>query len=406
MNSIQKTTLLSVVIFTAAALPAFGQFPLKLPRIPKVKTEATPTPAGNPITISSSESKRPPGRATNRGSDGPYLVRPVPPSDPLFLADTLEVTVRKWDYYWKIPNNNHHTSWVPDIRSRAYYGGGSKQRFKAEYFMPDGSPWFSEVLEFRESYSPSEGLASISSPNDSGRDQKAIVTGGTFGLKIINIRDNSTVFEGKFTVVRHKPSTTDSRYKDEVEYYVDHDWRLLFGYAEPQWVNDDRAMPAIKMWFKGDLKSDSFEARLSRNGQQIASTDDAAGGVNTGERYWAGTGHDAALFWKEVKFSWLDRIEFRVKSNDPYYTGSPTAKWLNQMPGDYTVKIFYNGEQVREASFRVDDGGSWENGIAKLNGISTNKLVVPVKVIGTLDKWNPVKAKTMGFYGKPIQGVQ
>jgi hypothetical protein len=30
---------------------------------------------------------------------------------------------------------------------------------------------------------------------------------------------------------------------------------------------------------------------------------------------------------------------------------------------------------------------------------------LPVKVMGTLDKWNPVNAKAQGFYGNPVNGL-
>ncbi len=36
--------------------------------------------------------------------------------------------------------------------------------------------------------------------------------------------------------------------------------------------------------------------------------------------------------------------------------------------------------------------------------MTTNKVVVPVKVIGTADKWNATAWKTDGFYGNPLTG--
>jgi len=326
--------------------------------------------------------------------------------NPQFLPETLEVQVEHWDYYWKIPNDNHNTSWAPRIAFDVFYGGSTKLRFKADYFMPDGSLWFSEALEYRGGYDEKSGISKVSSESDSNRDKKSIVTGGLFGLKITNIRDNSTVFQGKFKVVRYKPKYSDARYRNEVDYYVDYDWKLPIGFADLEFESNV-ATPKIRMWFKGDLKTDSFEARLFHNGQQIATTDEG-GGVGTGERYYADKrGDDESLFWHEFTFSWPYRAEFIVTEDLRNYTNYKNTLFINQMPGEYVVKVYYNGDQVRETKFSIGTNGTYaDNGIAKQNNLTTNKVILPVKVMGTLDKWNPTNAKAMGFYGNPVAGVQ
>jgi len=72
--------------------------------------------------------------------------------------------------------------------------------------------------------------------------------------------------------------------------------------------------------------------------------------------------------------------------------------FINQMPGDYVVKVYYNGEQVRETKFSIGNNGTdADNGIGKHSDLTTNKIILPVKVMGTVDKWNPVNAKAMGL---------
>ena len=68
------------------------------------------------------------------------------------------------------------------------------------------------------------------------------------------------------------------------------------------------------------------------------------------------------------------------------------------------MKVFYKGEQVRETKFTIADGNFTDNGLAKQNKISTDKSILAVKVMGTADKWNPMAAKTEGFYGNPLSG--
>jgi len=384
---------------------------IKIPKIPKPKPQPTPTETTQPAPSTDSESVRPEpatrpesaGAAPRAG--GPYAVKPEPPMNPQFLPETLEIQVEHWDYYWKIPNDNHNTSWAPRISFDVFYGGSTKLRYKADYFMPDGSLWFSEALEYRGGFDEKSGRSRVQSESDSSRDKKAIVTGGVFGIKIMNIRDNSTVFQGKFKVNRYKPQYSDARYKNEVDYYVDYDWKLPIGLADVDYERDN-ATPIIRMWFKGDIANDNLEARLFHNGQQIATTDDG-GGVDHGEDFYADKrGDDKSLFWREFKFSWPSRIEFIMTEDLRNFTAYKNAKLINQMPGEYVVKVYYNGEQVRETKFSIGNNGTYaDNGIAKQNNLTTNKIILPVKVMGTLDKWNAVNAKAQGFYGNPVNGL-
>jgi hypothetical protein len=392
-----------------AAQTASAQL-IKIPKIPKPKPQPTPTETTQPAPTPESESAQPAApRTTSTGaaprSGGPYAVQPTPPANPQFLPDTLEIQVEHWDYYWKIPNDNHNTSWAPRIRFFVFYGGSTKLRFKADYFMPDGSLWFSEALEYRGGYDERSGLSLLQSESDSTRDKKTIVTGGLFGIKITNIRDNSTVFQGKFKVNRYKPQYSDARYKNEVDYYVDYDWKLPIGLADLDYERDV-ASPVIRMWFKGDIKNDNLEARIFHNGKQIATTDDG-GLVDTGESYYADKrGDDQSLYWREFKFSWPRRAEFIMTEEQRNFTAYANALYINQMPGEYVVKVYYNGEQVRETKFSVGNDGTYaDNGIAKQSNLTTNKIILPVKVMGTLDKWNPANAKAQGFFGNPVNGL-
>jgi hypothetical protein len=402
--------MLALAVFFTAQI-ASAQL-IKIPKFPKPKPQPTPTETTQPAPTTDSESAQPQpetrttSSATAPRGGGPYAVQPEAPMTPQFLPETLEVQVEHWDYYWKIPNDNHNTSWAPRLRFDVVYGGSTKLRFKADYFMPDGSLWFSEPLDQRGITDSKTHTIGMYSQDDSARDKKPIVVGGVFPFKITNIRDNSTVFQGKFKVVRYKPQYSDARYKNEVDYYVDYDWKLPIGFAD-LYYERDYAAPTIRMWFKGDLPNENFEARLFHNGKQIASTDDDRGGVDHGEDYYADKrGDDKSLFWREFKFSWPTTALFIMTEEQRNYTAYKDTLYINQMPGEYVVKVYYNGEQVRETKFSIGNNGTYaDNGIAKQNNLTTNKIILPVKVMGTLDKWNPVNAKAQGFYGNPVNGL-
>ncbi|MGH9874052.1 MAG: hypothetical protein ACRD9S_16495 [Pyrinomonadaceae bacterium] len=408
----KKTSLPGLVlILIVFGLQTVSAQLIKIPKIPKPKPQPTPTETAQPAPSDSEPAQpQPSNRTSSSGAapagGGPYAVQPDAPMTPQFLPESLEVQIEHWDYYWKIPNDNHNTSWAPRMRFDVLYGGSTKLRFKADYFMPDGSLWFSEPLDQRGMVDSKQQTVGVYSQDDSSRDKKTIVVGGLFGFKITNIRDNSTAFQGKFKVVRYKPQYSDARYRNEVDYYVDYDWKLPIGLAD-LYFNRDNATPIIRMWFKGDIPNDNLEARLFFNGQQIATTDDGGGGVDHGEDHYADKrGDDKSLFWREFKFSWPSRIEFIVTEDLRNFTAYKNAKFINQIPGEYVVKVYYNGEQVRETKFSIGNNGNYvDNGLAKQNNLTTNKIILPVKVMGTLDKWNPVNAKAQGFYGNPVTGI-
>ena len=398
-----------VLILIVFGLQTVSAQLIKIPKIPKPKPQPTPTETAQPAPSDSEPAQpQPSNRTSSSGaapaSGGPYAVQPDAPMTPQFLPDSLEIQVEHWDYYWKIPNDNHNTSWAPRMRFDVVYGGSTKLRFKADYFMPDGSLWFSEPLDQRGGDSKQQTVG-LFSQDDSSRDKKTIVVGGVFPFKITNIRDNSTVFQGKFKVVRYKPQYSDARYRNEVDYYVDYDWKLPIGFADV-YYESPHATPFIRMWFKGDIPNDNLEARLFYNGQQIATTDDG-GLVDHGEDHYADKrGDDKSLFWREYKFSWPYRAEFIMTEELRNFTAYSNTKFINQMPGEYVVKVYHNGEQVRETRFSIGNNGNYaDNGIAKQNNLTTNKVILPVKVMGTVDKWNPANAKAMGFYGNPVTGV-
>jgi len=100
------------------------------------------------------------------------------------------------------------------------------------------------------------------------------------------------------------------------------------------------------------------------------------------------------------EFRWPVRY-FVSKSTLSY----PNDKYINDADGEYTVKLFYMGEQIRETGFTVKGGIIADNGVASTYGFSGFRAMVPVKVMGTKDKWNPANAKTDGFWGRPIKGI-
>src|SRR5438128_83285 len=152
---IRCTSFLAVALLMAASAnlqTASAQLPVKI-KIPKAGQSSSQPPQPDADRSSSNSSAQPqPDNALRKsapvGGDI-YAKKPPPPDAPLFLADTLEIRCDTQDYYWKLPKEPNYTSWTPSLRFKLIYGGSTRLRFKAEYFMPDGQPWFSESLEQR-----------------------------------------------------------------------------------------------------------------------------------------------------------------------------------------------------------------------------------------------------------------
>jgi len=386
---------LTVLGFQTAA----AQFP-KIPKIPKPNSQPkpTPTPDAPPQPAAAAEPQPAPQPAAEaRGasaaapaSGGPYARKFEATETPMLLPDTLEVRTELQD-----------GKWYPNAKFQVAYAGETRLRYKAEYTLPTGAPWYTETLEQKWD----APVYLMESAYDSEKAAKAIPTEGLFGVKVTNMRDNSTAFQGKFRITKFKQENASG--PKDVDYSVDHDWALPIGYTNVDW-GGGRAIqgdPGIQMWFKGGIKTDDLEARLLYNGKQIATTDEG-GSVNSADRRFPKYGgNNPALFWQLLEFRWPRKVLFIGDEEARNYTANEGKLYLNQMPGEYTVQVFYQGDQVRETKFKIADGNFADVGVSLPNGLKTNRVILPVRVMGTADKWNPTRWKTDAFYGNPPAGL-
>ena len=55
--------------------------------------------------------------------------------------------------------------------------------------------------------------------------------------------------------------------------------------------------------------------------------------------------------------------------------------------------------------FTVQPGGKFDNGIASSNQLGSDRVIVPVTIIGDQDgMWNKTAWQTEAFYGNPLKG--
>ncbi len=185
-----------------------------------------------------------------------------------------------------------------------------------------------------------------------------------------------TLFKGKMNVAK--------RVKEgHVEYYVDQDWRLPIGY-----IYYDRDSFCAELSFRGSWDTEAYlfyqNKELSRSHQYSLRWFPEYGDARVSVYTWSfpGAGRTA-----EVAGT------------------SETRHAIPENPGEYEIKVLRGGRLARSVKFTVDANGSFDNGIATANKLGTDRVLVPVKVIGDQDGvWNRLAWKTDAFYGNPLTG--
>lgn len=405
------------LIILTASFSAFGQINIRIPKVGQPKSTPTPAPKPNTSTNNTStdtgKATKTEAPITNNGasnsSGNPSVSsdnlksKPEASDNPVLLKTTLDVRADLQNRYWKVPTESNYTSWIPQVRFKVFYKGDIRLRYSAEYFTPDGKSWFSETLEpdmVDQNNQTVEIKSTRVGDKFTNRSTNAV---GTYGVKITNTRDNSVVFQGKFKINKYKYGPNIPMFKNQFCFYVEQDWNIPIGYVWLKWTGSGGAspLPTVSMWFKDDIRSSDLEARLFYNGQQIATTDDKGESESTEYRIPNVQENKELTYFRLWNFAWY---KVRYAHADHARKSFREAKFINDMDGEYVVKVLFQGQQVREVKFSVSGGNIADNGIAKQNNFAEHKVIVPVKVMGTNEKWNPASWKTDAFYGNPLNG--
>jgi hypothetical protein len=192
-------------------------------------------------------------------------------------------------------------------------------------------------------------------------------------------------------------------------YFVDHDWNLPIGYVylTPSDVFGWK-MPDfhVAFWVRGDAYK--FDPHLFYQGKEV------------GKQFMDGTevGHAGCEAVIEnntthyVEDSLPQKAKWALVECDfPNIKGRNTSGDAQQIfnladnPGEYEFKLLWNNKLARSMKFTVQPGGKFDNGIATANNLGSDRVIVPVQIIGDQDgTWNRTAWKTDAFYGNPLTG--
>lgn len=399
-----KTMFAILIIFALGSIAASAQFNIKLPNIKKAEVKTDKQEKEQSKTKDSNTT----GEVKTKTLDSKLIYAPqLPTNVPMFLRNSVYVQAKTTDEYWKMKGQKIFSSWVPLIRFNQYYNEEKTLNYTVEYFNPDGSLWYSEKLESSGRNADRTVLYQSPSPYGNGvLDTKSTNGTGVYAFKITNQDTKELLFQGKFKVGKISRAYSPQD-KNKFDFFVDHDWVLPYAVIGFHFSLDEVGgmPPEISVWLKGEVEASELEGRIFYKGQQIATTADGGGGANSEEdrrsEYAPAFAPDKT--WKRFTFTWRN---FLVDNNGTFNRENfPNAFYADKNPGDYTVKIYRSGKQVREFSFAVGaDGKFVVPSYMKEVTLPYYRILLPVKNTDPTEKWDAAFWKTDAFYSNPING--
>jgi len=309
-------------------------------------------------------------------------------SQPAIARDSivLQTTHGRQSGGYEIPG------WVPAIEFRVNGPIQSGSRLAVEFTL-GGKPWVSFDCATEET--PIGKGWKVSCEGDEIPAGKQMTYKGPvdFTIRLRNELQgtNTTLFVGKANVVMG-PAFKGATKPEEMEYYVDEDWRIPVGYAF--WEKDTGHQGAMTLhvlfWYRGDTAD--IEEHLFYQGKDIAKCSIPGNG--------AADWHPDKPRWGFADCGFLGVYPTAPAEDEAY---DPRFSVRNN-PGDYEVKVLMVGHLARSIKFKVGSDGSFDNGIAAANALGSDRVILPVQVIGTQEPWNKNAWKTDAFYGNPLKG--
>lgn len=389
------------LIHFAVSRAVFAQITINVPKIPKIG-KPKPDSARNGVETGKGND----GTATTNGRSVNLIYGPMrPTSTPAFMKGSVYVQAKTHNEYWKMKGQRNYSSWVPLIRFNQFYNEEKVLNYSVDYFNPDGSAWYSEKLE--SSGRNADRTVKYQSPSPWGGvlDTKSTAATGLFSFKIKSDDTGEVIYQGKFKV--EKVSTANGGPdKNKFEFFVNHDWLLPFGQIGfHHAIDESGAMPPlVSVWLNGSPEASDLDGQIFYQGKQIGSTKEAGGASAYDER----TTDMIPAFspqnrWQRWQFQWRNVL---FDNNGTFNRELfKNAFFIDKNPGQYTVKIFYKGTQIRELAFKVGSDGRFEcPAYADQVFIPYHTILLPAKVSSADPKTNANAWKTEAFYANPVSG--
>ena len=331
---------------------------------------------------------------------------------PTIAKDSVQVTPFTFNVY---RGDYDKWSWVPRIAYRVNGPVPSGGQLYVEYTIPGGGPAVkfdcpTEETEKGRWWKTECGGRGI--PEDKG----SLYTGPvSFAIKLRNelAGTDTTLFTGKTKVEKVLSNEHGPKAAGKFVYFVNHDWNLPIGYVYLT-PNDlkgwDRPDFHVSFWVRGDAYN--FKPHLFLNGKEVGKKSLEGQEVgrascesdveNNTTQSVADTVPQKAK-WARVRCSFPNIVGWDKSGDDYSLFGPPHS--LGASPGEYELKVLWNNKLARSVKFTVGADGKFDNGIASSNKLGSDRVIVPVQIIGDQDgAWDRAAWKTEAFYGNPLTG--
>jgi len=335
---------------------------------------------------------------------------------PTIQKDSVQVTAFTLSSY---KGDYKVFSWLPRIQFRVNGPIASGSQLYAEFTVPGTGPWVKFDCKTEETQPGRWWQPDACGGRDGIPESKGLTYTGpvTFAIKMRNelTGGDITLFTGKANVAKVHSNETGPDYVNHFVYYVDQDWNLPIGYVflAPDDVGDmQKPGLNIAFWARTELNG-SFEPHVFHGGKEVGKMiydGEEVGKPSCGvEEIQDEPTHitepHGQFIWTRLRCS-FSNIRGWNKTGEENKTMFGPLYLLSENPGDYEIKILYKGHLVRSMKFAVDaEGKIVDNGIATANKVGSNRVIVPVQVLGDSDgTWSKNSWKTDAFYGNPLTG--
>ena len=331
---------------------------------------------------------------------------------PTIAKDSLQVTAFTFNVYRK---NYDIWSWVPKMEYRVNGPIASGSQLYAEFTLPGTGPWVKfdcRTEETQKGYWWKTECGGRDIPEDKGSTYTGPVN---FAIRLRNelAGTDTTLFTGKMKVMKVHSNETGPKFVNHFVYYVDHDWNLPIAYVflTPDDLNGmKRPILNVAFWVRGEAVR--FEPHLFYQGKEVGKMFfegqevGKAGCESDVENNTTQSVDDSVpqkAKWARVRCTFTNVRGWDKTGEAPGMFG-PLYQ-LSANPGDYEFKLLWNNHLARSIKFTAGPDGLVDNGIAAANKLGSNRVIVPVQIIGDQDgQWDKTAWKTEAFYGNPLTG--
>jgi hypothetical protein len=402
----------SLVAFTSLiiALYTLQTVSAQLPRLPKIRkpepAKTQPTPAAQPAPAEETRPAQPaaPAAATAQaatgGEDGPTIVK-----------DSIQLNAFTHNVY---RGNYDQWSWVPRIEYRVNGPIPSGSQLYVEYTIPGSAPVQFDCAT--EEVQRGRWWKTSCGGRDIPEAKSTTYTGPiNFAIRMRNelAGTNATLFTGKAKVGKVRSNEQGPKAVNKFVYYVDHDWNLPIGYVfltADELNGWERPDFHVAFWVRGEAVK--FQPHLFYQGKEVGKKffeGEEVGKASCESELDNNTTHfvddsvPQKAKWSRVRCSFPNVKGWDKTGEKPGLFGPLFLLGAN--PGDYELKVLWNNRLARSVKFKVGADGKLDNGIASANQLGSDRVIVPVQIIGDQDgQWDRTAWKTEAFYGHPLTG--